>query len=93
MTHTGGATVPTTTRFKKKNVKNDDDRATLYHLRTVLHCVFCHVRLCANCVELGKLLETVLTPENETRLCSSLYGILRLAIPATEGSHSHTMTR
>lgn len=91
MTHTGGATVPSITRLKKI-FKND---YTVPHSTTFVLCytVFFLSCLCANCVELGKLLETVLTPENETRLCSSLYGILRPAIPATEGSHSHTMTR
>lgn len=57
---------------KKGNFKND---YTVPHSTTFVLCYtvfFCHVHLCANCVELGKLLETVLTPENETRVCVPL---------------------
>lgn len=72
---TGGAAVPSIARFKKKTKGNFKNDCTVPHSTTFVLCYtvfFCHVHLCANCVELGKLLETVLTPENETRVCVPL---------------------
>lgn len=91
MTHTGGATVLSITALKKSlkiaipcHTPPPLYCATLCFLSCTSVCKLCRTR---------KIVRTVLTPENETHLCSSLYGILHSVIPATEGSHSHTMTR
>lgn len=88
MTHTGGATVLSTRRLKKKLKKKKTQknlyRATLNHLCTVLHCVFLS-SLCVSCVKQRKtLLEAVLTPGTGTRVFSfSMYQCL--VIPAAKG--------